>query len=97
MKKLMVSLMALSVMSFVGLAAQAGPLGDALNNAANTVNKKEQEVTNAQKARQEAREKQQKEWQKKQEQARKDAQQRREARQKEVQKKKDAWNTLMGK
>ncbi len=96
MKKLMVSLIALSVLSFVGQAVQAGPLGDALNNAAKSVNQKEQEAANAQKARQEAREKQQKEWQQKREQARKDAQKRQEARQKEIQKKKDAWNTLMG-
>lgn len=85
MKKLLVSLIALSVVSF-GAAAYAGPLSDALNNAANTVSKKEQAVTKAKK-----------DIKSQQEQARKDAQARQAANQKELQKKKDAWNTLIGK
>ena len=103
MKKLLVSLMAMAVVS-IGVAAQAGPLSDALNNAAKKVDQHEQALDKAQKdaearqqAREEARQKQREELQKKQEQAKKDAQKRQEARQKELQKKKDAWNTLIGK
>lgn len=103
MKKLLVSLMALSVLS-IGTIAQAGPLSDALNKASATVNKHETAATQAQKdaqARQKAREKelakQKKEWQKKQEQAKKDAEAKQKAREKAVQQKKDAWNTLLGK
>ena len=79
MKKLLVSLMALSVLA-IGTAAQAGPLSDALNKASATVTKHETAAAKAQKdaeARQKAREaeiaKQKKEWAKKQEQAQKDA------------------------
>lgn len=103
MKKLLVSLMALSIVS-IGAASYAGPLGDALNDAAKTVNQREQKLENAhneavkrEQARQKAREQQRQEWVKKQEQARKDAEARQKAREKELQKKKDAWNTLMGK
>ena len=39
MKKLLVSLMALSVLSF-GAAANAGSISSALNNAANKINQK---------------------------------------------------------
>ena len=92
MKKLLVSLMAMAVVS-IGVAAQAGPLSDALNNAAKKVDQHEQALDKAQKdaearqqAREEARQKQREEWQKRQEE-----------RQKELQKKKDAWNTLIGK
>ena len=59
MKKLLVSLMAMSVLS-VGAAAYAGSLSDALQNAADRVGKKEQAIDNAQKEaakRQEARQK----------------------------------------
>ena len=103
MKKLLVSLMALSVLS-IGTAAQAGPLSDALNKASATVTKHENNMTQAQKdaeARQKARqaelEKQKKEWAKKQEQAKKDAEAKQKANQKKLQEKKDAWNTLLGK
>ena len=48
MKKLLVSLMALSVLSF-GAAANAGSISSALNNAANKINQKEQQLTNSQK------------------------------------------------
>ena len=47
MKKLLVSLMAVSILS-VG-AANAGTLSNALNNAANKVGQREQSLTNAQK------------------------------------------------
>ena len=103
MKKLLVSLMALSVLA-IGTAAQAGPLSDALNKASTTVTKHETAAAKAQKdaqARQKAREaeiaKQQKVWQDKQNQAKKDAEARKKARQAEVQKRKDAWNSLIGK
>ncbi len=103
MKKLLVSLMALSVVAF-GAASYAGPLSNALKDAASAVDRHEQAMTQAQKdaakrqeERQKAAEKQRQEWQKKQEQARKDAQERQKAREKELQKKKDAWNTLIGK
>jgi Skp family chaperone for outer membrane proteins len=78
MKKLLVSLMALSVLS-IGTAASAGPLSDAMNKATSAVTKHENNMTQAQKdaqARQKARqaeiEKQKKEWAKKQEKAKKD-------------------------
>ena len=45
MKKLLVSLMAVSILS-VG-AANAGTLSNALNNAANKVGQREQSLTNA--------------------------------------------------
>ena len=48
MKKLLVVLMAVSVLS-LGAAANAGTLSDALNNAANKVGQREQSLTNAQK------------------------------------------------
>ena len=103
MKKLLVSLMALSVLA-IGTAAQAGPISDALNKASSTVTKHETAAAKAQKdaeARKKAREaeiaKQKKEWAKKQEQAQKDAEARKKARQAEVQKRKDAWNNLIGK
>ena len=103
MKRLLVSLMALSILS-IGVSAQAGPLSDALNKASTTVTRHENNMTQAQKdaqARQKAREaeiaKQKKEWAKKQEQAKKDAEARKKAREAEMQKKKDAWNTLLGK
>lgn len=103
MKKLLVSLMALSVLS-IGTVAQAGPLTDALNKASSTVSKHETAAAKAQKdaeARQKAREaeiaKQQKAWQDKQNQAKKDAEARQKANQKKLQEKKDAWNTLLGK
>ncbi len=103
MKKLFVSLMALSVLA-IGTAAQAGPLSDALNKASATVTKHENAAAQAQKdaqARQKAREaeiaKQKKELQAKQEQAKKDAEARNKANQKKLQEKKEAWNTLLGK
>lgn len=103
MKKLLVSLMALSILS-IGSTAMAGPLSDALNKASATVTKHEDAAAKAQKdaeARQKAREaeiaKQKEEWQKKQEQAKKDAEARNNANQKKIQQKKDAWNTLIGK
>ena len=103
MRKLLVSAMALMVVG-IGMAAYAGPLSDALNNAADTVSKKEAAITQAQKdaearqkARQEAAEKKKLEYQKQREQAKKDAEARQKARQEELQKKKDAWNTLIGK
>ena len=96
MKKLLVSLMALSVLS-IGTAASAGPLSDALNKASATVTRHENNMTQAQKdaqARQKAREaeiaKQQKEWAKKQEQAKKDAEARKKAREAELAKQKKA-------
>lgn len=48
MKKILVSLLALSVVG-LGSVANAGTIGDALQNAANNVNKHEQAVTQAQK------------------------------------------------
>ena len=91
MNKLLVSLMALSVLA-IGTAAQAGPLSDALNKASSTVTKHENNMTQAKKdaeARKKAREaeiaKQQKAWQDKQNQAKKDA----EARKKEWAKKQE--------
>ena len=59
MKKLLVSLMALSVLA-IGTAAQAGPLSDALNKASSTVTKHETAAAKAQKdaqARQKANQK----------------------------------------
>ena len=59
MKKLLVSLMALSVLA-IGTAAQAGPLSDALNKASTTVSKHETAAAQAQKdaqARQKANQK----------------------------------------
>lgn len=103
MKKILVSLLALSVVG-LGSVANAGTIGDALQNAANNVNKHEQAVTQAQKdaqarqaANRKAWEKKQQELKKKHEQAQKDARARQAANQKALQKKKDAWNTLIGK
>ncbi len=84
MKKVLVSLMAMSVLS-VGAAAYAGSLSDALQNAADRVDKKEQAIDNAQKEaakRQEAR-------QKAYEKQKKENQQALEKRKKEIQKKQE--------
>ena len=102
MKKLLVTMIALAVTGIT--TANAGPISNALNNAANTVNKHETAMTQAQKdaaarqkANQQALEKKKQELQKQQAQAKKDAEARQKARQKAVQQKKDAWNTLIGK
>ena len=59
MKKLLVALMAVSVLS-LGAAANAGTLSDALNNAANKVGQREQSLTNAQKEAQKRQQERQK-------------------------------------
>ena len=94
MKKLLVSLLALSVVG-LGSVANAGTIGDALQNAANNVNKHEQAVTQAQKdaqarqaANRKALEKKQQELKKKHEQAKKDAEKAQKERQQALEKKK---------
>lgn len=94
MKKILVSLLALSVVG-LGSVANAGTIGDALQNAANNVNKHEQAVTQAQKdaqarqaANRKAWEKKQQELKKKHEQAKKDVEKAQKERQQALEKKK---------
>lgn len=97
MKKLLASLMAVTVLS-MGTAAMAGPLSDMLNNAAKSVEQTEADMNQAhkdaqarQKARQQEYDKKKQNWEKQKEQAKKDAEARQKARQDALEKKQQEW------